>query len=87
MHIITDKELNRRLNGAAALLVKTHGKGKIPPESLKKIGKEFFLPIGDDIDNDVVAQTVVVAAFAPEATDALKKGRMKVKALLERRTH
>lgn len=87
MHIITDKELNRRLNGAAAMLVKTHDKGQILPESLKKIGKEFSLPIGDDIDNDVVAQTVVIAAFAPEATSALQKGKEKVKAILERRTH
>lgn len=81
---LNQKAINRRIDQAAAALLEKHGLGQIEPESLKEIGKKFGLPIGDDVNTDVVARTIVIAASAPEAREALEKGRVAVKERLNR---
>lgn len=82
---ITSKELDRRIDGAATKLRNNHRVGLISAAVLQPICKEFSLPLTKNIDDDVVAQTVVTAAFAPEARETIAKGKAQVKALIERR--
>ncbi len=72
---VTRSDIELRVQKAGALLKKLNPVMPINPANMLRAADESDLPIGSaDMDNDVVARTVFIDGFIPEATRARNAG-------------
>lgn len=71
---LTRSDIDRKVAQAASSLLARAPNNRVTPELMMQIADEHQLPIGTSVENDVVARTIFVAAFAPEAKAIVGRG-------------